>query len=51
MFGNPTVKTIDCCIDSLKLIWEYGLVWAIFSKLPKKKSSLSEIYTYEKVKD
>jgi hypothetical protein len=51
IFGNPTAKTIDCCIDSPKLTWKYGLVWIIFSKLPKEKNDPSEIYTYENVKD
>lgn len=51
IFGNPTVKTIDCCIDSPKLTWEYGLVWTIFGKLSKKKNNLSKIRTYENMKD
>jgi len=51
IFGNPTAKTIDCCIDSPKLTWEYSLVWTIFSKLPKKKNNLDKIYNYENVKD
>lgn len=46
VFGNLTAKTIDCCIDSPKYLWEYGTLWTIFTKLPKKKCNYSKIYSY-----
>lgn len=48
VLANLTVKTIQCCIDSPKYLWEYGTIWTIFSKLPKKKFNYSKIYSYYK---
>ncbi|MGA3288898.1 MAG: hypothetical protein ABSD42_01485 [Candidatus Bathyarchaeia archaeon] len=48
VLGNLTVKTVDCCIDSPKYLHEYGIVWTIFTPIPKKKFDYSKIYAYYK---
>lgn len=47
VLANSTVKTIQCCIDSPKYLWEYGTIWTIFTPLPKKRFNYSKIYNYK----
>jgi hypothetical protein len=47
IFGILKDKTIQCCIDSPKYLWEYGTIWTIFTPLPKKRFNYTKIYTYK----
>ena len=48
VLGNLKIRTIQCCIDSPKYNWEYGTIWTIFTRLPKKRFNYSKIYSYNK---
>lgn len=50
VLGNLKVKTLQCCIDSPKYAWEYGTIWTIFTRLPKKRFNYSKIYGYSNIK-
>lgn len=36
VLGNLRAKTIQCCIDSPKYLWECGTTWTVFTKAQKK---------------
>ena len=46
LFCNRKIKSIQCCIDSPKWLFDYGTIWTIFTALPKKRANYSKIYSY-----